>query len=92
MNLKTFNDVKVFAGVAPASDASYKNLVWENLPVPDILFNVDTPTIVSIECEVWVEGGKENIKQWDIPEITLPGFDFFLNFVIITISSSVDWL
>ena len=47
----TFNDVKVFAGdkFYPASDASYKNLVWENLPVPDILFNVDTPTIVSIE-------------------------------------------
>ena len=44
---KTFNDVKVFAGVAPASDASYKNLVWKNLPVPDILFHVDTPSIVS---------------------------------------------
>ena len=62
LNPKTFNDVKVFAGVSPASDASYKNLVWENLPVPDILFHADTPTIVSIECEVWVEGGKENIK------------------------------
>ena len=50
---KTFNDAKVFAGVSHAldsraSDASYKNLVWENLPVPDILFHVDTPTIVSI--------------------------------------------
>ena len=52
LNPKTFNDVKVFAGdkFAPASDASYKNLVWENLPVPDI--HVDTPTIVSIEYEV----------------------------------------
>ena len=50
----TFNDVKVFAGdnFAPASDASYKNLVWENLPDPDILFNVYTPTIVSIKYEV----------------------------------------
>ena len=95
INPKTFSDVKVFAGVAPASDASYKNLVWENLPVADILFHVDTPTIVSIEYEVWVEEGKENIKQWDIPEITLPGFDFSLNFGMITISSSfeppLDW-
>ena len=49
LNPKPFNDVKVFAGdkYYPAADASYKNLVWENLP--DILFNVDTPAIVSLE-------------------------------------------
>ena len=30
---KTFEDVKVFAGnnFMPAADASYRNLVWENL-------------------------------------------------------------
>ena len=41
--------MKVFAGdnYNPAADASYKNLVWENLPVPDIVFPKDTPTIVS---------------------------------------------
>ena len=41
--------IKVFAGddFNPPSDASYKNLVWKNLPVPDILFHVDTPSIVS---------------------------------------------
>ena len=54
LNPRTFNDVKVLAGdnSAPASDASYKNLVWENLPIPDILFHVDTPAIVSIDYEV----------------------------------------
>ena len=46
---KTFNDVKVFAGddYYEPSDASFKNLFWKNLPVPDILFHVDTPSIVS---------------------------------------------
>ena len=50
---RTFNDMKVFAGdnFDPAADASYKNLVWENLPLPDIMFNVDTPSIVSIDNE-----------------------------------------
>ena len=50
LNLTTFNDVKVFAGdnIDPPSDASYKNLVWENLPVPDIVFHEDTPAIVSL--------------------------------------------
>ena len=45
--------MKVFAGdnFDPAADASYKNLVWENLPLPDIMFNVDAPSIVSIENE-----------------------------------------
>ena len=45
-----FQDVKVFAGDSshPAADASYKNLVWENIPVPDILFHVFTPAIVSL--------------------------------------------
>ena len=49
MNLKTFNDVKVFAGdnFDPPSDASYKNLVWENLPVPDTFLSLDTPNLVS---------------------------------------------
>ena len=51
LNPKAFSDVKVFAGdrFYPASDASYKNLVWENLPVPDILLEVDTPAIVSVD-------------------------------------------
>ena len=47
-----FKDVKVFAGSGngvAAADASYKNLVWENLPVPDILFHMDTPAIVSFK-------------------------------------------
>ena len=45
----TFDDVKVFAGddYYEPSDASYKNLVWKNLPVPDISFHVDTPSTVS---------------------------------------------
>ena len=43
----------VFAGdnFNPAADASYKNLVWENLPVPDILFHVYTPAIVSLNID-----------------------------------------
>ena len=47
----TFQDVKVFAGGKknPPADASYKNLLWENVPIPDILFNVYTPTIVSLD-------------------------------------------
>ena len=47
----TFQDVKVFAGDKknPPADASYKNLLWENVPIPDILFNVYTPTIVSLD-------------------------------------------
>ena len=53
-NIMTFNDVKVFAGdnIDPPSDASYKNLVWENLPVPDILLNLYAPAIVSLEIFV----------------------------------------
>ena len=54
----TFDDVKVFAGddYYEPSDASYKNLVWENLPVPD-MFNVYTHTvytsaIVSLENNI----------------------------------------
>ena len=52
-----FQDVKVIEGdtshpvVGDAADASYKNLVWENLPVPDILFHQDTPAIVSLDIE-----------------------------------------
>ena len=47
----TFNDVKVLAGdnFYPASDASYKNMFWENLPVPDILYDEYTPSFVSLE-------------------------------------------
>ena len=46
-----FKNVKVFAGdnFYPAADASYKNLVWENLPFPDILLSMYTPAIVSLE-------------------------------------------
>ena len=49
-----FSDVKVFAGndFTPSSYASYKNLVWENLPVPDILFDVYTPAIVSQDKKI----------------------------------------
>ena len=50
----SFQDVKVFAGGKknPPADASYKNLLWENVPVPDILFNVYTPTIVSLDKQI----------------------------------------
>ena len=56
-----FKDVRVIAGdteyppglendsgfqMNPAN-ARYRNLVWANLPNPDILFNLNTPTIVS---------------------------------------------
>ena len=54
-----FQDVKVIAGdtshpnprIGDEADASYKNLVWENLPVPDILFHQDTPAVVSLDIE-----------------------------------------
>ena len=54
LNPVTFHDVKVFAGDKknPPADASYKNLLWENVPVPDILFNVYTPTIVSLDKQI----------------------------------------
>ena len=45
-------NVKVFAGddyYPGEANASYKNLFWENLP--DILFDVYTPTIVSLEIK-----------------------------------------
>ena len=50
-NPGTFNNVKVFAGdnFYAAADASFKNLVWENLLVPEYLFHPNTPTIVSLE-------------------------------------------
>ena len=53
-NPMIFNDVKVFAGddIDSPSDASYKNLVWENLPLPDFLFNFYTPAIVSLENNI----------------------------------------
>ena len=44
----TYYDVTVFSGDANAADASYKNLIWENLPAPEILFHVGTPAIVSL--------------------------------------------
>ena len=54
-NPMIFKDVKVFAGdngTIPQSDVSYKNLEWENLPVPDILFGFYTPAIVSLEYRI----------------------------------------
>ena len=45
-NLKVFAGDNYFPGEAIAS---YKNLFWENLP--DILFDVNTPTIVSLEIK-----------------------------------------
>ena len=55
-NPKTFNDVKVFAGVNTHSPAiaNYKNLVWEKLPAPDILFNEETPAIVSLVNKITI--------------------------------------
>ena len=55
-NLQTFDEVKVFAGdnFYPASDASYRNLFWENLPVPNIMFHQYTPTIVSLEHRITI--------------------------------------
>ena len=46
---ETFSKVKVFAGnnLHDPADASYRNLFWENLPVPDYLFHMYTPSIVS---------------------------------------------
>ena len=48
--IRTFNGVKVFAGdnLWPAADASYRNLLWENLPTPDFMPHLYTPTIVSL--------------------------------------------
>ena len=49
-NHLSYTDVKVFAGdnFHDAADASYRNLVWKNLPVPDIIFfHAYTPAIVS---------------------------------------------
>ena len=46
----TYYDVTVFSGDA---DASYKNLIWENLPAPEILFHVGTPAIVSLSSWWW---------------------------------------
>ena len=55
-NLQTFDEVKVFAGdnFYSASDASYRNLFWENLPVPNIMFHQYTPTIVSLEYRITI--------------------------------------
>ena len=55
----TFNDVKVLAGddSNPAAYSSLKNLVWENLPVPDILLHIDTPNIVSLENKINIYTG-----------------------------------
>ena len=51
LNPVTFQDVKVFAGDKknPPADASYKNLLLKKMPVPDIMLNIHTPTIVSRE-------------------------------------------
>ena len=44
----TFNNVRVFAGdnFSPAADASYRNLVWENIPIPDFMFRLNFPVHV----------------------------------------------
>ena len=56
-NPKSYNDATFSTGddVDPPSDASYKNLVWENLPVPDFFFNFYTPAIVSLETEIIIQ-------------------------------------
>ena len=47
-SLITFNNVRVFAvDTDQPADAIYKNLFWETFPVPDILYNIYTPPIVS---------------------------------------------
>ena len=55
-NLQTFDEVRVFAGdnFHPSSDASYRNLFWENLPVPQVMFHQYTPTIVSLEYRITI--------------------------------------
>ena len=55
-NLQTFDEVKVFAGEndQTSSDASYRNLFWENLPVPQVMFHQYTPTIVSLEYRITI--------------------------------------
>ena len=69
---KTFKYVKVASsGSRPAADASYKNLFWENLPVPDILFNLYTPPFVSkILCGSLRElyKSKKYKKKWKFPK------------------------
>ena len=65
-NPKSYNDATFSTGddVDPPSDASYKNLVWENLPVPDILFQREIPTIVSLEYK---------IKGWSLVKVHRTG-------------------
>ena len=63
-----FNDVKVLVGdnLNPASDASYKKLLWKNLPVPDIFFHTYTPTIVSLEKQTTIQV-KSNSMELKFP-------------------------
>ena len=71
--------MKVFAGdknlngvhFYPAADASYKNLIWENLPAPDILFHMSmyTPAIVSLDIIYYVI---HNIRIIQIFEYFVP--------------------
>ena len=62
--------MKVFAGdyFYPAADASYKNLVWENLPAPDILFHMSmyTPAIVSLQGVP-----RKKVNQFNVIFLTL---------------------
>ena len=58
-NLQTFDEVRVFAGdnFHPSSDASYRNLFWENLPVPHTVrtnTHQYTPTMVSLEYKITI--------------------------------------
>ena len=63
--LRTFRDVKVFAGdyFHPAADASYKNLIWNNLPTTTItttladMEEVTTPSPASVDHPTSGEGG-----------------------------------
>ena len=46
--MRTFYNLRVFAGdnFFPAADASYRNLVWENIPIPDAMLRLNFPVHV----------------------------------------------
>ena len=65
--------MKVYAGgpTFPSSNASYKNLVWENRPVPDILLNINTPAIVRKTSKL---KNLQFIESMNNSQVTVPRF------------------
>ena len=65
--------MKVYAGgpTFPSSNASYKNLVWENRPVPDILLNINTPAIVRKISKL---KNLQFIESMNNSQVTVPRF------------------